>query len=160
FPDALETLAELRARGYLLGIVTNRDYGGEPFLADLKRMGVLDNIQPEHVAISADVGYRKPHVAIFWHALNRLHVPPSEAAMVGDKLLADVYGAQQIGLFTVWRLQPREWTIAHDQRPAHLVSELDPPVESASAAGADADMLDDATRFAQARTMQAPDAII
>src|SRR5260370_16052845 len=52
FPDALPTLAELRARGYLLGIVTIRDYGGEPILADLRQRGVLDHIEPAPRAVT------------------------------------------------------------------------------------------------------------
>ncbi len=175
FPDALPTLAELRARGYLLGIVTNRDYGGEPFLADLRQMGLLDYVEPEHVAISGDVGYRKPHPAIFWHALNRLHVPLAEAAMVGDRLTADVYGAQQLGLFAVWRPWPREWVAAHDQELARGGSDPRQPGELESEAVDDypdaADDADDASLFAwarvreqayspQVRTMQAPDAVI
>jgi FMN phosphatase YigB (HAD superfamily) len=173
FPDALPTLAELHARGYLLGIVTNRDYGGEPFLADLRQMGLLDHIEPEHVAISGDVGYRKPHPAIFWHALNRLQVPLAEAAMVGDRLTADVYGAQQLGLFTVWRPWPREWAAAHDQEFTSSGSDPRQPGELESGAGAAdaADAADDASLFAwarvreqtqspQVRTMRPPDAVI
>src|SRR5260370_1074961 len=128
FPADLPPPAEPPARGFLLGIFTNRDYGGEPFLADLRQMGLLDHIEPEHVAISGDVGYRKPHPAIFWHALNRLQVPLAEAAMVGDRLTADGYGAQQLGLFAVWRPWPRERAAAHDQELARGRSDPRQPV--------------------------------
>src|SRR5262249_31249435 len=63
-PDTVETLRALKSRGYLLGVVTNRHYGGQPFLDDLGHMGLLEFFAAEHVAISADLGNRKPHPAI------------------------------------------------------------------------------------------------
>ncbi|GLV58574.1 hypothetical protein KDH_54050 [Dictyobacter sp. S3.2.2.5] len=103
FPDALATLRELRARGYLLGIVTNRSWGGPPFLADLQQMGLLDLFPINAIAISADLGIRKPHAEIFRYALQALMVSPTEAAMVGDSLYADVGGAQALGITTIWK---------------------------------------------------------
>jgi len=134
--DALQTLAALRARGYLLGIVTNRHYGGAPFLADLHQMGVLEFIQPEHIAISADLGYRKPHPAIYWRALHGLGVAPAETAMVGDSLIADVYGAQQLGLFTVWKPKPEYRAAVEALRKAH--GERDPVRSGETEPGVDA----------------------
>jgi HAD superfamily hydrolase (TIGR01662 family) len=103
FPDALATLAELRERGFLLGIVTNRAFGGPPFLEDIREMGLLDYFAIPHIAISADLGMRKPSAGIFQYALNALNVTAQESVMVGDSLRADVLGAQQLGIFTVWR---------------------------------------------------------
>src|SRR5262249_42967120 len=40
--DALATLQSLRDRGYLLGIVTNRLWGGKAFRDDLQTLGLLD----------------------------------------------------------------------------------------------------------------------
>lgn len=119
FPDALQTLAALKTRGYTPGVVTNRHYGGRPFLDDLAQMGLLEFFAPTHLAISADLGYRKPHPAIFWHALNGIGVAPAQAAMVGDSLEADVYGAQRLGLFTVWKPKPEEWAEADAARLTH-----------------------------------------
>jgi FMN phosphatase YigB (HAD superfamily) len=42
FPDAIPTLAELRRRGYRLGVVTNRSVGGPPFIEELRAYGLLD----------------------------------------------------------------------------------------------------------------------
>jgi phosphoglycolate phosphatase-like HAD superfamily hydrolase len=58
FDDALSTLAALKARGYLLGVVSNRHYGGVPFQEDLRVMGLLDYFELQHMAISADLGLR------------------------------------------------------------------------------------------------------
>jgi hypothetical protein len=55
------------------------------------------------MAISADLGIRKPNPAIFLHALDALNVPPHEAVMVGDSLRADIVGGLNLGIFTVWK---------------------------------------------------------
>jgi len=103
FDDALSTLAGLKERGYLLGVVTNRHYGGAPFHEDLRAMGLLDYFELRHMAISADLGIRKPHPDIFLHALNSLDVLPEEAAMVGDSLRADIVGAKRLDILAIWR---------------------------------------------------------
>ncbi|HZO72082.1 MAG TPA: HAD-IA family hydrolase [Ktedonobacteraceae bacterium] len=103
FDDVLATLAALQERGFLLGVVTNRAWGGPPFLKDIGVLGLLDYFDTRHIAISADLGVRKPAAAIFLHALNALEVPPEEAAMVGDSLNADIVGAHRLNMFAIWK---------------------------------------------------------
>jgi FMN phosphatase YigB (HAD superfamily) len=50
-----------------------------------------------------EVGYLKPHPAIFEHALGALAVAASETVMVGNSLAEDVGGAQRLGMATAWR---------------------------------------------------------
>ena len=107
FPDALTTLATLQERGFTLGVVTNRASGGQPFVEDMRICGLLDYFDPTCIAVSADLGIRKPNPAIFMHALNALQVAPDEAAMVGDGLRADVAGANQLNIYTIWKPSPR-----------------------------------------------------
>ena len=121
FEDVLPTLHELRQRDFLLGIVTNRHHGSAPFLADLRELGLLDYLASPSIAISADLGVRKPHADIFLHALNALDVRPEEAVMVGDSLYADVYGAQQLGIFTVWKPSLRTRAAAQIALPDSIV---------------------------------------
>lgn len=115
FTDTLSTLTTLKQRGYLLGVVTNRDYGGPLFREDIRVMGLLDYFEYEHMAISADLGIRKPHPAIFRYALNRLNVLPEEAAMVGDNLTADIAGAKRLNMFAVWKPKPSPQAEAREQ---------------------------------------------
>jgi HAD superfamily hydrolase (TIGR01509 family) len=133
FSDALSTLTELRRRGYLLGIVTNRLWGGAPFLEDLLLIGLLDYFDLKHIAISGDLGIRKPNPEIFLHTLNALDVTPQETAMVGDSLSADVLGAQPLGIFAVWKPKPwlSAWAIEH---AATLPAQSDPLPQPASVA--------------------------
>jgi HAD superfamily hydrolase (TIGR01549 family) len=121
FSDALSTLAELRRRGYLLGIVTNRLWGGEPFLEDLRLIGLLEYFDLEHIAISGDLGIRKPNPQIFLQTLKTFQVTPRETAMIGDSLSADILGSQPLGIFAVWKPKPwlSEWAIEHfTEQPA------------------------------------------
>ncbi len=102
FRDAAEVLLELRTRGFLLGTVTNRAFGGDRFRADLRDAGL--DIGWDAESVSVEVGYLKPHPAPFQHALERLAVNPEEALMVGDSLAQDIAGAQALGIRTAWRV--------------------------------------------------------
>lgn len=110
FPDALSTLAQIRQRGYLLGIVTNRLWGGQPFYEDLRSIGLLAYVDLAHIAISGDLGLRKPHPRIFEYALHALGTSPGETAMIGDSLSADILGAGPLGIYTIWK--PKPWLSA------------------------------------------------
>jgi HAD superfamily hydrolase (TIGR01549 family) len=103
FDDTLPTLDALRSRGYMLGVVTNRHYGGNIFVEDLQKMGLLKYFDPAKLAVSADLGIRKPHPRIYVHALERMGVMPEEAAMVGDSLKADIAGAKNLHMLAIWK---------------------------------------------------------
>ena len=57
FSDALSTLRTLRERGYVLGVATNRPYGGELFLEDLREMGLLAMFTPKRLPFPPTWGY-------------------------------------------------------------------------------------------------------
>jgi FMN phosphatase YigB (HAD superfamily) len=106
FEDALTTLAALKQHGFLLGVVTNRQYGGPLFIEDMRNFGLLDYFEEPSIAISADLNVRKPHPAIFQYALDALHVQPEETVMVGDSLGADIVGAKELSMLAVWKPSP------------------------------------------------------
>jgi putative hydrolase of the HAD superfamily len=63
---------------------------------------------------SSEVGWRKPHPAIFERALDALGVAAGEALFVGDKLATDVAGAAALGMATCQAL----WFVAdEDETP-------------------------------------------
>ena len=62
-------------------------------------IGLLERL--DAIALSAEVGKRKPHALIFESALEQAGVEPGEAVMVGDRLREDVAGAQALGMATV-----------------------------------------------------------
>ena len=51
FDDTLSTLTALKERGYTLGVVTNRHYGGLPFQEDLRDIGLLNYFDARHMAM-------------------------------------------------------------------------------------------------------------
>lgn len=103
FGDTLSTLAALQERGFRLGIVSNRIWGGQPFQEDLRILGLHKYFDLQSIAVSGDLGVRKPSPSIFLHALNALQIAPEDAVMVGDSLSADIVGAQRLGIFATWK---------------------------------------------------------
>ncbi len=45
---------------------------------------------------------RKPQKRYFKKVLRFLNAKPPEVAMIGDKLIADIFGAKRMGMVTVW----------------------------------------------------------
>lgn len=97
--DAALMLRTLEAGGYRLGLVSNAGDNQDVFqLVD------RFEIEPffDFILTSAACSYRKPHPRIFELALAHWSIPAHEVAMVGDSLEADMAGAKQLGIFTVW----------------------------------------------------------
>ncbi len=101
FPDVLETLGWLKARGYRLAAVTNRGYSGPRFHEEMRDLGLA--VLFEEMVISCDVGFMKPHPRIFEDTLSQMQISAEEAVMVGDSLRADVEGSKALGMIAVWR---------------------------------------------------------
>lgn len=102
YPDALDVLPQLAEHGLAMGIVTNASQPMHYRDRELQAFGLCEWF-PDCRVSAADVGYIKPHRAIFEHALEILNVQPDEAVFVGDSLEADIQGAQGIGMRGVWR---------------------------------------------------------
>jgi putative hydrolase of the HAD superfamily len=96
YPDVPATLAELRARGLSLVVVSNWDVSLPAVLADVGLAGALDG-----VLTSAALGAPKPAVAIFEAALALAGVAAEQAVHVGDSLAHDVAGARAAGVAPV-----------------------------------------------------------
>jgi FMN phosphatase YigB (HAD superfamily) len=105
YEDALDTLGALRDRGYRLACVTNRAFGGPAFTEEVEQLGLTPFF--DSFAVSCEVGYMKPHKLLFEHALDELGISSDQALHVGDSLIADVGGAQSLGMTAVWR-KPRK----------------------------------------------------
>jgi HAD superfamily hydrolase (TIGR01549 family) len=99
FPDAVETLSRLRNAGLFVGCISNStshwlierivdQFGFRPFL--------------DPVVSSAGFGLAKPARRIFEHVLSQWRLAPEQAAMVGDTLIADIEGAKNAGLRTLY----------------------------------------------------------
>ena len=91
FEDVLPALAELRAHGLKLGLVSNTGRDLDEFVAH-------HGLDVDAAVTSGVYGKTKPHPTIFQAALERLEVEPAAAVMVGDSIEDDIEGAEAAGM--------------------------------------------------------------
>jgi putative hydrolase of the HAD superfamily len=92
-------LESLRDRGLKVGLVSNAI--DPPWLLhrDLDNLDVRERL--DAAVFSSEVGWRKPHPAIFERALELVGAAPERTLFVGDTLATDVAGAHALGMKTV-----------------------------------------------------------
>jgi putative hydrolase of the HAD superfamily len=96
-------LDSLRARGLKLALVSNALDPPGLLHRDLARFGVAERL--DFAVFSSEIGWRKPHPAIFERALTELGVEAAATLFVGDTLASDIAGAHALGMHTcqaVW----------------------------------------------------------
>lgn len=93
YEDARPALATLEERGFRMVLTSNWDLRLPKLLErlDLRR-------HFEGLVFSAEVGYEKPHRAVFETTLAALELAASEVVHVGDRQLDDVEGAEAVGI--------------------------------------------------------------
>jgi HAD superfamily hydrolase (TIGR01509 family) len=96
FPNARRTLLMLRSEGYKLGLISNTHWR---FLPSLKRQ--FEEFF-DVITLSYEHGHVKPHPSIFVTTLEKLKVNPNQSLHVGDDPIADVRGARDVGMKTVF----------------------------------------------------------
>jgi HAD superfamily hydrolase (TIGR01662 family) len=115
-PETLPVLEQLRQQSYRLGMISNAaDDANVQRLVDQAGLRAYFDV----ILTSAGMGIRKPHPRIFQTALETWQAAPSQAVMVGDTLNADILGAHNLGIFSVWvtrRAAPAD-NSAHAIRP-------------------------------------------
>ena len=119
-PDALTVLTKLRQLGLKTGILSNTPWGSPAAVwhSELQRHGLAENV--DLTLFCVDVGWRKPHGAIFSEALARLQVRPQATLFVGDDLRWDIEGSRDAGLVPVL-LDPHNLA---DRQPHHTIKHL------------------------------------
>ena len=97
-PGTREMLQSLAGR-YRLALLSNFTHPPA-----LQRILTRLRIGPffDEILVSGQVGIRKPHPAIFAELASRLGLAAEDIIFVGDELQADIVGAQNAGLRTVW----------------------------------------------------------
>jgi 2-haloalkanoic acid dehalogenase type II len=127
-PGVRETLAELRARGLHLGMVSNIDDDQLDHLLEIA--GVRAHF---HAVLSSERARScKPARGIFEAALASAGCTPGEAIFVGDSLFHDVGGAAALGMRSVliWHREDRD-PPASDPKPDHVIRRFDQLLEIA-----------------------------
>jgi putative hydrolase of the HAD superfamily len=126
--DTRPVLADLKRQSYKLGIISN---AGDD--EDIQRLVDKAEIRPylDLIVSSAAVGIRKPNPRIFEWALSRMNVNHTRAAMVGDNLDADIQGARNAKLFSIFLTRRADTPAYQDQVDSikpdaviHTLSEL------------------------------------
>lgn len=99
FPDTLPTLTRLTQAGWTHAILSNH-------VPELRQIVAALGLE-QHVELfscSAETGYEKPHAQAYATVLDRLR--PAEAWMIGDNVVADVLGAEELGIPAVLVRRP------------------------------------------------------
>ena len=94
-----EVLLYLKEKGYRLSVVSNFDHAPTARKL-LGGFGIADFF--EHIVISEEVGWRKPHRKIFEVALSTLGENASDVLFIGDNPEADIMGSSDCGIDSVW----------------------------------------------------------
>jgi putative hydrolase of the HAD superfamily len=92
------TLRELHARGYDLGLITNR-VNVDRFHELLDQMSLWSHF--DLILASGEIGVSKPDPQIFATALERIGARAQESIYIGDNYWADVVGARRAGVTPV-----------------------------------------------------------
>lgn len=120
-PGAADAMRQARSLGLRLAICSNTLVrSGEDYRRDMEDFGLADCF--DAYVTSLDVGYGKPHPAIFQAALAALGARPEETAMLGDRLDRDIAGAGALGIRTIWRRLPGAAPVPHPRPDAEITS--------------------------------------
>ncbi|MGE0222461.1 MAG: HAD family hydrolase [Acetobacteraceae bacterium] len=116
YPDVMECLGALRARGYKVLIAGNQPVESE---GALTRLG----LPFDFIASSAGWGVAKPDPRFFAKVQEAAGMPASDIAYVGDRLDNDVIPARAAGMLAVF-IRRGPWGWMHAEKPeiaqAHL----------------------------------------
>ncbi len=117
FPYAVEIIEYLSKKGYELHLITN---GFENVQWGKLRSSQIDHYFRE-VITSERAMSLKPHKAIFEYALNITGADLRESIMIGDNLDADIKGAMEAGLDTIFVNHINEST---ELKPTYIIHHL------------------------------------
>ena len=120
--DAIPTLKALKENGFCIGVITNSsDDENTQMLMD--KAGIRPYL--DWSISSAAFGKRKPHPTIFDVGLQHFGISAQEAVMIGDTFDADIVGAEQVGMFSVWLTRRVRKTVPRfNIRPDAVISTL------------------------------------
>ncbi|MGB1237230.1 MAG: HAD family hydrolase [Pseudomonadales bacterium] len=105
FEHTWAVLDALREAGYRMGAISNGN-------ADIHRVGLSEHFDFQYNA--HDLGVEKPDPYVYQQVLQREGLAPSQVIHIGDNPVADVLGAQQLGIATIWvNVIGQQWRHQH-----------------------------------------------
>ena len=98
FPRARETLEYLKKKNISLALMTNGE--SDKQRTKIKRFNLerFFNV----ILVEGEIGYGKPDKEVYTMALDALKFEPDDVWAVGDNLEWDVWGPQQLGIYSIW----------------------------------------------------------
>ena len=122
-PGAFETLRWCKTQGLRVVLVSNTLWRGDDEMwSDLRRYRLDDIVHG--LVTSHTIGWQKPHRRIFDRALELAGASADEAVMVGDRLLADIWGAKRLGMRAVLRRTAADDQAAVEVTPDAVIDDL------------------------------------
>jgi len=98
FPDAVETVRWLRARGFRLALLTNGNAISQRAKVDRFQLAELFQV----ILIEGELGFGKPDPRVYTMALDALQATPEEAWIVGDNYEWEVAAPKRLGMTSIW----------------------------------------------------------
>ena len=123
FPGALDMLENLSRRFHIYALTNGN--------ADIERAGLSAYMRGAYS--SADVGAKKPHPDMFLAPLTELDLHAHQAIHIGDHLVDDIHGANEVGMHSIWVNLNDHTPSAQDSTPTHEVATLAAVVEAVDA---------------------------
>jgi putative hydrolase of the HAD superfamily len=117
FPDTLEVLGYLKAKGYGIHLITNGFNDTQH--SKLKNSGL--DLYFQQVITSEGSNSIKPQKEIFEYALNKAGATVQESIMIGDSLDVDILGAMNVGMDQV---HVNYNSLEQDLKPTYTVTSL------------------------------------
>lgn len=93
----LDTLRQLRDRGFKIGLISNADRIDSKYWKKSPLAVYFDL-----TIFSCDVGILKPEIEIYKMAMDMLEIKPEESIFIGDGGSDELYGAKKAGMKTVF----------------------------------------------------------
>ncbi len=101
FAEVAPALADLKQRGYRLGILSHVPWPGDACRAWFVRHGIAQHL--DFYSFSSDVGWIKPHPAHYQDVVRQAGCAANEILHVGDHPERDIAGGQRFGFRTCLR---------------------------------------------------------
>ena len=125
-PNVHTIMEHLSAEGLRLGIVSNASN-----TANVQRLVDSAGLRPffDPIVVSAEQRVRKPDKRIFTPVFQAWGFQPQQVVMTGDSLAADIVGAKQLGMYSIWLTAyastPENETLLETIMPDAVAEQLD-----------------------------------
>ncbi|WP_160725225.1 HAD family hydrolase [Bacillus sp. USDA818B3_A] len=110
-PEMRNILQHLSAMGIPVYITTNGPSSHQRL--KIESLAISEWLPSNHIFISSEVGYAKPHKEFFDYVIEKTNAPHAHSFMVGDSFENDITGAHHAGWNSIWintknRTKPNE----------------------------------------------------